>query len=129
MAEEAKTQEKSTSNVSASNSGSGLEPNIAGLLCWLFAPVSSIIFLVVEKDSKFVKFHAWESMIWTLAGYAITFVLYTVVTIITLGLGACCAPILFFPVVVNIIGAIKAYNNEMWKLPVIGDFSEEQAGK
>ncbi len=128
MAEDAKTKETSAASAS-STSGSGLEPNIAGLLCWLFAPVSSIIFLVVEKDSKFVKFHAWESMIWTLAGYAIAFVLYTVVTIVTLGLGACCAPILFLPVVVNIIGAIKAYNNEMWKLPVIGDFSEEQAGK
>jgi uncharacterized membrane protein len=108
-------------------SGSGLDPKISGLLSWIFAPLSSLIFLVIEKD-EFAKFHAWQSLLWGVISFVLGFVLSTVMafTIIL----ACCAPFAFLlPYIVNIIGAIKAYNGEMWKLPVIGDFAAEQAKK
>ncbi len=41
---------------------SGMQQNVAGLLCYLFWWVTGIIFLIIEKDNKFVRFHAWQSI-------------------------------------------------------------------
>jgi len=40
----------------------GLSANVAGLLCYVLGWISGIVFLVIEKKSKFVKFHAWQSI-------------------------------------------------------------------
>ena len=40
-----------------------LEPNIAGLLCYLGVWITGIIFLIIEKRDKFVRFHAMQSVI------------------------------------------------------------------
>ena len=44
-------------------SSTGLDENVAGFLCYLFGFVTGIVFLVVEKESRFVKFHAMQSTI------------------------------------------------------------------
>jgi uncharacterized membrane protein len=41
----------------------GLEPNIAGLLCYLGVWITGIIFYILEKDNMQVRFHAMHSMI------------------------------------------------------------------
>jgi uncharacterized membrane protein len=43
-----------------STRGTGLQPNIAGLLCYLLGWITGIIFLIIEKEDKFVKFHAYN---------------------------------------------------------------------
>ena len=43
-------------------SSTGLSPNVAGLLCYVLGWVTGIIFVVWEKKSTFVKFHAWQSI-------------------------------------------------------------------
>lgn len=125
MAEEANKKQVANSDA-PKKSGSGLDPNIAGLLAWLFAPVSSIVFLLTDPDDEFIRFHAMQSLIYTVAAWVIFFVVYTVISIVTLGIGAfCCLPIAFLIPVVNIYGAIKAYNNEMWEVPYIGGFAKK----
>lgn len=104
-------------NAPAAKSGSGLEPNIAGLLAWIFAPISSIIFLITDPDDKFIKFHALQSLIWSIVAMIISTILsFTIIL-------AC---LFWLPFVVSIYGAYKAYNKEMWKLPIIGDWVEKQ---
>ena len=44
-------------------SSTGLAENIAGLLCYMLGWVSGIVFLLLERESKFVKFHAVQSII------------------------------------------------------------------
>jgi uncharacterized membrane protein len=44
-------------------SSTGMEENVAGLLCYLAGWITGIIFLVIEKDSKFVKYHAIQSIV------------------------------------------------------------------
>jgi len=41
---------------------SGLPENIAGLLCYILTFITAIIFLVIEKDNKFVRYHAFLSL-------------------------------------------------------------------
>lgn len=43
--------------------GTGLAPNIAGALSYLVGPITGIIFLVLEKESRFVRFHAAQSIV------------------------------------------------------------------
>src|SRR5690625_1325708 len=44
-------------------SESGLEQNIAGMLCYVVGFVTGIIFLLIEKENRFVRFHAFQSTI------------------------------------------------------------------
>ena len=46
----------------AAETSTGLASNVAGLLCYVGGWISGIVFLVIEKKSKFVKFHAWQSI-------------------------------------------------------------------
>ena len=40
--------------------GTGLTPNIASLLSYICMPITSIVFILVEKENADVKFHAWQ---------------------------------------------------------------------
>jgi len=44
-------------------SSTGLDENVAGFLCYLFGFITGIVLLVVEKESRFVKFRAKQSTI------------------------------------------------------------------
>ncbi len=44
-----------------------LDENVEALLCYVLGWVSGLIFLLLEKKSKFVKFHAMQSLIIFLA--------------------------------------------------------------
>jgi uncharacterized membrane protein len=61
-------------------SSTGMSANVAGLLCYVAGWITGIVFVVLEKKSTFVKFHAWQSIM--------TFGVLTVVQIIMAILGA-----------------------------------------
>ena len=42
---------------------SGMQANVAGLLCYLLGVITGIIFILIEKENKFVRFHAMQSII------------------------------------------------------------------
>ena len=44
-------------------SSTGLEENVAGLLTYLGFWVTGLIFFLIEKDSKLIKFHSMQSII------------------------------------------------------------------
>jgi len=115
---------------STASNGSGLDPKVSSLLSWILGGtiIVPLILAVIEKD-KFAKFNAWESLIWTIASTVVVFVVYTIISFVTFGIGGLCFPILFVPFLGNIYGAVKAYNGEMWKIPTIGDFAEQLASK
>ncbi len=114
---------KSTSK----KASSGIDPKLAGLLSWLFSPLSSVIFMIMEdtKADEFTNFHAKQSLFWFVAEV----VLYTisgVIATVTFGL-LFCLPILvgLFALGVRIYAAYKAYQGEKIMLPVIGDMASK----
>jgi len=111
--------------MSSSKNGTGLTPNVAGLLCYVAGWISGIVFLIIEKDSKFVKFHALQSIV--------TFGILTVVQIILSVIpfiGWVLVPIIWILMLILwIILMIRAYSGKMWKLPLVGNWAEEQANK
>lgn len=40
----------------------GLAPNVAGALAYLLGPITGVLFLVIEKENRFVRFHAAQSV-------------------------------------------------------------------
>jgi uncharacterized membrane protein len=106
-------------------SSTGLSVNVAGLLCYVAGWITGIVFIVLEKKSIFVKFHAWQSImtfgVLTVA-YLILFWIPFVGWILSILIG-----ILMF--VLWIILIIQAGSGKMWKVPWAGDWAEKQISK
>ena len=117
-------------------SGAGMADNVAGMLAYVtFIP--AVIFLVLEpyNKSRFVRFHAFQSIFfsvayvvfWTVIGRIFLFGFYTmgflwsfvylVWSLLSLGV------FLFW-----LFLMYKAYNNERFMIPVIGEYAARQAG-
>ncbi len=121
------TQPQQTAPVAPVKTGSGLDPKIAAALCWAFAPLSSIVFILIEKDDKYVRFHAYESLF---AGIAVVIASVIASMLVVVLIGILLVPLVSIAAfVLWLMGMIKAYQGEMWKLPVIGDMAEEYANK
>lgn len=105
-----------------SGGGSGMDPNLAGLLTYLAGWLTGILFLLIEKDNKFVRFHAWQSTI-TFAILMVFQVIWSLLTSWT-----CVLPIVTLLAMMGlwIFLMVKAYQGEKYKLPVIGDWAEKQ---
>jgi uncharacterized membrane protein len=103
---------------------SGLTENFAGMLCYLFGWLSGLVFFLTEKENKFVRFHAMQSII----VFAALLVINVVLGMIPV-LGWVVA-IVLWPVsaILWILLMYKAYKGERFKLPVAGDMAEKQAG-
>jgi uncharacterized membrane protein len=112
----------------------GLDANLAGLLCYLpicfVGLVFSIVALIVEKDSRSVKFHAFQSLL--LHGVAIILFVALFVTMFLFSLVADFLGVLIWIVMVltglalfglAVLMMIKAFNNEEFPLPVIGELA------
>jgi uncharacterized membrane protein len=109
-------------------SSTGLDANLAALLCYAAGWITGIVFFVLEKDSKFVKFHAMQSIVVFLS---LTVFWYVLVWIPFIGwLFFFLSPIVFLlSLVLWILLMVKAYNGEKFKLPIAGDIAEQQAAK
>src|SRR5690625_1478809 len=46
---------------------SGLDENVAGLLCYLLGFVTGIVFLLMENENRFIRYHAIQSIIVSVA--------------------------------------------------------------
>jgi uncharacterized membrane protein len=117
----------------------GVAPNVGGLLC--YAPcciglIFSIVAAIVEKQSRFVRFHAFQSLLlhgaWIVLWVALMMVriavamilgpLAMVLYLLTILLG-------FAMLAVVILLMVKAYNNEEFELPVIGELARKWAAQ
>lgn len=108
----------------------GMADNVAGMLAY-FTIIPAIVFLVIEPFNKnrFVRFHAWQSVFFNVAWIALWIALQIVVHVPFFGW----LTVLVWPLVmlggfiVWIVLVVKANQNQMFKLPVIGDLAEKQA--
>ena len=104
-------------------SSTALDPKLAAAIAYLAGFITGIVMLVVEKKSRFVRFHAMQSTVFFVAVLVASIVLNSIPL-----LGAFLYAFLLFPAVVIIwlVLMFKAYNGEYFKLPIAGDFSEKQ---
>jgi len=106
-----------------SKTGTGLEPNIAGLLCYVAGWVTGLIFLLLEPKDKFVRFHAIQSIIVFGAINLAYFILFRIPII-----GWVFGWILWvLGFILWIVLMIRAYQGQKLKMPIAGDFAEKHA--
>ena len=99
--------------------------NLMAAASYLLGFVTGIIFLLVEKESKFVRFHAMQSTIL----FGGIFILNIVLGFVPL-LGWLVGLILSFAAfVLWIVCMWKAFQGEMFKVPYVGDIAEKQLSK
>ncbi len=107
----------------------GLTENVAGLLCYVLGWISGLVFLLIEQENKFVRFHAVQSIV-TFGGITIISFALSILGIIPF-LGV------LFDIANWMIGAlafvlwivlmVKAVQGTKYKLPWVGDFAEKRS--
>jgi len=105
-------------------SSTGLDENVAGFLCYLLGFITGIVFLVVEKKSRFVRFHAMQSTITFLGLFVISLILGAIPIIHLL-----LFPIWILSLVLWLLLMLKALRGEWYSLPIVGKMAEEKMGK
>lgn len=128
-------------NMSGGKTALGLDTNVGALLCYLpvclISLIYSIIVLVTEKDNKFMRFHAFQSLIISVIYIVVMVVLQVIGTGIAIAtesaiLGTLFGLLTLVVVVVflaaMIYGCIKGYQGEKFKFPIVGNLAEGWAG-
>ena len=105
----------------------GLDENVAGLLCYVLGWISGLVFFLIEKKNKLVRFHALQSIIvfgtinlaliiiWPLSLIPFIGLFFSVIGWI----------IWVLAIVLWILLMIKAYQGEKFKLPWAGNLAEK----
>jgi uncharacterized membrane protein len=118
--EKARIEAEQKERATAGDSTTGLEPNTAGLLCYLGGWISGIIFLVVEQKNAFVRFHALQSIVTfgalTVVGAALGWIPYV---------GGIFATIVgIVAIVLWILLMVKAHEGQLYRVPLAGRVAE-----
>ena len=112
---------------------SGLQENVAGLLCYIFV-IASIFFLLTEKENKIVRFHAIQSLCLYVAAIAISIaiaILNAIFLAISTSLGVISMLLWlvfgFGLFIIWILLLVRTYQDKLWKLPIIGNMAAKWA--
>jgi uncharacterized membrane protein len=110
----------------------GLNPNVAALLSYLVGWITGLVFFLMEKENKFIRFHALQSIITFGALSVIGIVLSVLVSFLMMIRFTFIVPL--FILIGNLLGLlgiilwivlmVKAYQGEKFKLPFIGAIVE-----
>ena len=118
--------------------GKAMASNVAGLLTYILGFITGIIFLVIEpyKNDKFVRFHAFQSIFFNVA-LVVFWIAFTILTsilgFVSLGILAAVMGLVGILISLAILAywiflMYKAYNNELYRIPFIGDLAAKQVG-
>jgi uncharacterized membrane protein len=84
-------------------------------------PIIAIVMLLMEEKKKrpFIKYHAVQSLIFNV----VIWVLIVIVSTVTLGFGAICAPLLWL---VTLWPAFDSFKGNYTEIPVVSNFLKNQ---
>jgi uncharacterized membrane protein len=123
-------------NMSGEKTALGLDANVGAMLCYMpicaINLIYSIIVLVTEKSNKFVRFHAFQSLL-LLGAYFVCVIAVSIVGGILAqisgllgGLFSILTMVLVIAFIgLAILGCVKAYQGADFKLPIIGDMADK----
>jgi len=128
----------------AQQTGTGMDPKIAAAISYIW--IVGLVFYFIEKDNKFIRFHAMQSILFGIANTVIMIVLMFVGFILTFAFGIGGAMVggaigslvsmlvwlvwlLFWLIAMALLiglvyAAVKAYQGQKFKLPIIGNMAE-----
>lgn len=98
----------------------GLEPNLAGAISYFW--IVGLIFFIIEKKNRFVRFHAMQALLWGLAFWIVGFIFNFIPYVYFVG-----DLVWLAWLIGSIYTAVQAYNGKWFKLPVVGDIAYKNA--
>lgn len=116
-----------------------MDGNVTALIGYIIGIVA-LVLIFIEKDNKFVRFHALQSILWFATIFVAIIVVAIVGTIVSMVLAAVSGTLawivgllfmliylaLFLAMFGGLIyGAIKSFGGEMTKLPFVGNMAEK----
>jgi len=110
----------------ASGSTMGMDPNIAAGLSYIAGWVTGLIFFLMEKQNRFVRFNAMQSIILS-AAYIVFCIFISIASAVLPFLGYISGLVSLGMLVIWIILLVNAFQGKYFKLPVIGDYAERYA--
>ncbi len=113
----------------------GMDANIAAGLSYIVGWITGLIFFIMEKQNRFVRFHAMQSILFSAALTAF----YVLLNIVSFALAIASIPFLGLllsgagllvaigTLVVWIFLVINVFQGKYFKLPVLGNYAERYA--
>ena len=98
----------------------GLEPNLAAAISYFW--IVGLIFFLIEKKNRFVRFHAMQALLWGLAFWVVAIILGFLPYVYLLG-----DLVWIAWVIGSVYSAVQAYGGKWFKLPVVGDIAYKNA--
>ena len=115
-----------------------MDTNVVGALTYVAGFVTGIVFLLLDpyKSNSFVRFHAFQSIFFNVAWVAfwiVWMILSAVLTPLTAGIfGLIAVPLMLVITVAGfgiwIFLMVQAYQQKLFRLPIVGKFAAEHAG-
>ena len=110
----------------------GLPPNIAGALSYLLGALTGVLFFVLERDNKFVRFHAAQSIAVSLVLIVLGFVLGMLSTVLAFIPVIGWIVVMLLSVGLSILSFVlwlylmwQAYQGKEWEAPWAGTFARK----
>ena len=103
-----------------SQSDTGLHQNLAAALAYALGLPGGVFFLFVEKQNRYVRFHAMQSVV-TFAAASVVYLMLVSVPLV--------GQVLKIAFMIGVVGLwillmYKALNGQWYKVPFIGDWAE-----
>ncbi|MEP7037552.1 MAG: DUF4870 domain-containing protein [Acidobacteriota bacterium] len=118
-------------NTTEGKSALGLDGNVTALIGYII-PLVALILVFMEKDNKFVRFHSIQSLLYSVAItiVMIALVIFSVMLAFISGTLATLFSLIWLLIWLGVLAgalflAYKAYQGQMFKLPVIGDMADK----
>lgn len=134
---------------SSSSPLGGMDPKIAAAISYIW--IVGVIFFILEKENKFVRFHALQSILFGVGNSIVMFLLAIIAIVLSIAFGIGGAMVgggieslisilvglmwlLFWLIGLLmfaglIFAAVKAYQGQKFKLPIIGNIAENMVNK
>jgi uncharacterized membrane protein len=104
-----------------------LEPNVMAALAYAVPLVMGVVIILTEKDNKFVRFHAFQSILFGVCWAGASAIAHSLIVVL---IGFILSPL------VTVAGVAlwfflmwQAYTNVDYQLPYIGKLAHDQAHK
>jgi uncharacterized membrane protein len=102
----------------------GLDENVAGALTYGLGWITGAVFLLTERENRFVRFHAFQSVL-VFGGLSVLWFIGTSIPPFGWILSFLVIPPL--SAVLWLLLLFKAYQGERYKLPYVGDIAEQRS--
>jgi uncharacterized membrane protein len=104
-----------------------MDPRLAGLLSYLFPPITGIIFFLIEKRDAVVRWHAAQSIVFGVA-WIVLWVALSILNMIPI-LGwftwLLTIPVAIAGFILWVVCLIKGYSGQMWRMPVLAPYADK----